>query len=161
MRLTFWMASRVQLTGVSDADHTTCKYDSKNVAGYCFNYKRAAISWSSKKQACGATSSTEAELHDLSVATKEALHLQARLQTLGRPACATLSFHLDDSARLTTLCSNSRTYTHMTLLKRTSQRINIRYMFKERMCWIFLCIVDRCMSYVFCHLNDAEFRETL
>ncbi len=90
MGLTFWRDSRAHLTGFSDADYATCTDDRKSVAGYCFNYGSAAISWSSKKQTCVATSSTEAELHALSEATKEALHLQAVLETLGRPASATL-----------------------------------------------------------------------
>ena len=88
--LSFWRASRAHLIGFSDADYATCKDDRNSVAGYCFNYGSAAISWSSKKQTCVATSSTEAELHALSEATKEAPHPQALLQTLGRPASATL-----------------------------------------------------------------------
>ena len=86
--LTFWRASRAHLTGFSVADYATCKDDLKS--GYCFNFGSAAISWSSKKQTCVATCSTEAELHALSEAIKETLHLQAILQTLGRPASATL-----------------------------------------------------------------------
>ena len=58
--------------------------------GYCFNYGSGAISWSSKKQTCVATSMTEAELHALSEALKETLHLQAILCTLGRRTNATM-----------------------------------------------------------------------
>ena len=97
---TFWRASRAHLTGFSDYDYATCKDDHKSVAGYCFNYGSAAISYSSKKQTCVATSFTEAELHALNEASKEALHLQAILQTLGRPASATLMCHSQSSLAL-------------------------------------------------------------
>ena len=81
VELTYWRASRPHLTGFSNADYATCNVDRKSVAGY---------SWSSKKQTCVATSSTEAELHALSDATQEVLHMQAILGALGLLASETL-----------------------------------------------------------------------
>ena len=74
--------------------------DLKILAGDWFNYGSATISWSSKRQTCVATASTEAELHALSAATKEALHLQAILETLGRPASATLKRDSQSQSKL-------------------------------------------------------------
>ncbi len=92
--------SGAHVTSFSDADYATNKVDRKSVAGYYFNYGSVAISWSSKKQTCVPTSSTEAELHTPSKATKEALLLQTILETLGRPASATLMFDLQSSLAL-------------------------------------------------------------
>ena len=71
------------LTGYSDADYASCKDDRKSVNGYCFNYGSGAISWSAKTQTRVATSTTEAEVHALSEAAKEALHLQGSLECIG------------------------------------------------------------------------------
>ena len=48
-----------------------------------FQYRSGAISWSVKKQTCMDTSTTEAEVHVLSEAIKEALHLQGILECIG------------------------------------------------------------------------------
>ncbi len=89
-RLRYWRPSGPHLTGFSDADCATCKEDRKSMAGHCFNFGSASISWSSKKQTCLATSSIETELLALSEATNEARHLRTILETLGRPAPANL-----------------------------------------------------------------------
>ncbi len=69
---------------------TACKEDSNCVAGYRFSYSSAAISWSSRKHTYVETTSTDAELHALSEATKAALHLQAILEILSRLPSAKL-----------------------------------------------------------------------
>ena len=49
------------LVGYSDADWAGCKMDRKSTSGTCQFLGRSLVSWSSKKQNCVASSSTEAE----------------------------------------------------------------------------------------------------
>ena len=74
----------------------------QSVTGYCFNYGSGAISWSAKKQTCVATSTTEAEVHALSEAVKEALHLQGILECIGETKQTTI---LSDSQSCLALIS--------------------------------------------------------
>ena len=79
------------LTGYSDADYASCKDDRKSVTGYCFSYNRSgAISWSAKKQTCVATSTTEVEVHALSEAVKQTLHLSGILECIGETKQTTI-----------------------------------------------------------------------
>ena len=73
--ITYWRNCEAHWTGYTDADYASCKDDRQSVTGYCFSYGSGGISWSAKKQTCMATSTTEAEVHALSEAVKEALHL--------------------------------------------------------------------------------------
>jgi len=49
------------LIGYSDADYGGCKIDRKSTSGTCHLLGSSLVSWHSKKQACVALSTTEAE----------------------------------------------------------------------------------------------------
>ena len=100
--ITYWRDCEAHLTGYPDADYASCKDDSKSVTGYCFNYGSGAIPWSVKKQTCVATSTTEAEVHALSEAVKEALHLQGILECISETKQTTI---LSDSQSCLALIS--------------------------------------------------------
>ena len=100
--ITYWRDCEAHLTGYSDADYASCEDDRKSVTGYCFNYGSVAIFWSAKKQTCVATSTTEAEVHGLSEAVKEALHLQGILECIGETKQTT---NLSDSQSCLALIS--------------------------------------------------------
>jgi len=53
--------SLIHLVGYSDSDFAGCKLDRKNTSGTCDLLGSSLISWHSKKQACVALSSGEAE----------------------------------------------------------------------------------------------------
>ena len=89
--IAYWRNCKLaHLTGYSDADYASCKYDRKSVTGFCFSYVTCAIWWSVKKQTCVATSTTEAEVHALSEAAKEALHTQGILECIGETKRTTI-----------------------------------------------------------------------
>ena len=81
--ITYWRNCEAHLTGYSDADYPSCKDDRKSVNGYCFSYRSCKISWLATKQTCVSTSTTEADVHALSEAVNEALHLQGILECTG------------------------------------------------------------------------------
>ena len=66
--------------------------------GVVFNFCRAAVSWSSKKQPTVALSSCEAELMALSEAAKEAMYLQDFLEELGLSSGQPMSLGCDNQA---------------------------------------------------------------
>ena len=74
MGIAYWRNCEAHLTGYSGEDYASCKNDSESVTGYCFSYGSGAISWSVMKQTRVVTT-TEAKVHALSEAVKEALHL--------------------------------------------------------------------------------------
>src|SRR5664279_4378020 len=55
------MGTSFDLIGYSDSDWAGDKVDRKSTSGACQFLGRSLVSWSSKKQNCVATSSTEAE----------------------------------------------------------------------------------------------------
>jgi hypothetical protein len=66
-----------------DADHGADLETRRSVTGYIFRLGGGAISWSSKKQATVAVSSTEAEYMAMSSAAREAIWLRSLLGALG------------------------------------------------------------------------------
>ena len=70
------------LEGYSDADWGAGE-DRKSISGYVFTLAGGAISWSSKKQATTALSTTEAEYIALVQAAKESIWIQRLLHELG------------------------------------------------------------------------------
>ena len=69
--------------GYSDADWAGDKNSRKSVSGNVFLYSNGAISWSSRRQRCVATSTTEAEYVACSNAGKQAKWLRGLLEDLG------------------------------------------------------------------------------
>lgn len=67
------------LVGYSDADWASDSIDRKSVSGYVFKIFDNCVSWSSKKQATVATSSSEAEYIALSSAASEAIWIRGIL----------------------------------------------------------------------------------
>eukprot|EP00965_Chrysotila_dentata_P103397 3412792-Pleurochrysis_carterae.AAC.1 len=84
------------LRGYSDSDWAT----RHSTSGYVFTYNRAAISWSSKKQAAVALSSCEAEIVAASEATKEAVYLRALLADLGCARDSPTSLAMDNKCAI-------------------------------------------------------------
>jgi len=70
--------------------------DWKSISGYCFNLGSGAISWSSRKQATVADSSTEVEYVTADHATKEAMWLQTLLSLIGFPQKQPTLIHCDN-----------------------------------------------------------------
>ena len=68
--------------GYSDADWAGDKDTRKSVSGNAFLYGNGAISWSSRRQRCVATSTTEAEYIACSNAGKQAKWLRGLLEDL-------------------------------------------------------------------------------
>lgn len=70
------------LQGFSDADWAGLPDDRKSTSGFCLFFGNNPISWSSKKQATVARSSTEAEYRDLAQASAELVWICQLLQDL-------------------------------------------------------------------------------
>ena len=66
----------IKIIGYTDADWAGDIEKRKSTSGFIFLLGNGAISWGSKKQACVALSTTEAEYVALSQATREAIWLQ-------------------------------------------------------------------------------------
>ena len=87
--------------GFSDADWGGDLDDRKSTSGYMFKLGGAAVSWRSKKQACVALSTAEAEYIALTSAAQESLWLHqllADLQKKKEPAKAMVIFEDNQSA---------------------------------------------------------------
>ena len=71
-----------------------------------------AISWVARRQTCVSTSTNEAELHALSEAVKEAVHLRGILDTLGEFIATTLFTDSQSCLALATRDDNSANTKH-------------------------------------------------
>lgn len=80
--ITFDGKRELVLEGYSDADWGSGE-DRKSISGYVFMLTGGAISWSSKKQATTALSTTEVEYIALIQAAKESIRIQGLLNELG------------------------------------------------------------------------------
>ena len=74
-----------------------------------------AISWAARRQTCVATSTTVAELHALSEAVKEVVHLRGILNTLGESIATTLFTDSQSCLALATRDDNSAKTKHLQL----------------------------------------------
>ncbi|PQM43482.1 hypothetical protein VC83_09609 [Pseudogymnoascus destructans] len=72
------------LCGYSDSDYAGDHIDRHSISGYIFMLNRGPISWTSAKQRCVATSTTEAEYIALCEASKQGQWLRTLLQEIGR-----------------------------------------------------------------------------
>lgn len=73
-----------KLHGFSDADYAGDHLDRRSVTGHLYLLSRGLVSWSSSKQKCVATSTTEAEYIALSEASKQGQWIRALLKELKR-----------------------------------------------------------------------------
>ena len=73
-----------RLHGFCDADYAGDQVDKRSVTGHIFLLNRGPVSWSSTKQRCVATSTTEAEYIALSEASKHGQWLRTLLKELNR-----------------------------------------------------------------------------
>ena len=89
--ITFMKCDDTGLNGYTDSDYASCKDDRRSITGFCFIVGSGSISWAARQQTCVATSTTEAEIHALSEAVKEAVHLRGILDTL-EESIATILF---------------------------------------------------------------------
>ena len=86
------------LKGFSDSDWAGSVDDRKSTSGNCFILGTGAISWSSKKQATVALSSTEAEYVAVSASTWQAVWLRGVLQDLGEVQTKATSIKCDNQS---------------------------------------------------------------
>ena len=109
---TFMKCDDTGLIGYTDSDYASCKDDRRSDTGFCFNVGSGATSWAARRQTWAATSTTEAELHALSEAGKEAVHLQGILDTLGESIATTLFTDSQSCLALATRDDNSAKTKH-------------------------------------------------
>ena len=89
-----------ELFGYSDADWAGDVDTQRSTSGYVFQIGSSTISWSSKKQATVAKSSTEAEYVALSSATQEAVWLHSLMGDLGRQVDAPTIIYEDNQGAI-------------------------------------------------------------
>ena len=75
---------RYKLIGYTDSDWAGCMKDRKSTSGYVFSIGSGAVSWSSKKQATVALSSSEAEYIATSATTCQVIWLRRLLGELNQ-----------------------------------------------------------------------------
>jgi len=75
--------SHIHLTGYSDSDFAGCKMDRKNTSGICHLLGSSLIFWHSKKQACVALSTAEAEYIAAESCCAQILWLKQQLANFG------------------------------------------------------------------------------
>ncbi|WVZ76289.1 hypothetical protein U9M48_024276 [Paspalum notatum var. saurae] len=73
----------LSLRGFSDADHAGCQIDRKSTSGICQFLRTSLVSWSSRKQACVALSTTEAEYVAAASCCPQLLWIKATLSDFG------------------------------------------------------------------------------
>ncbi|WVZ64512.1 hypothetical protein U9M48_014014 [Paspalum notatum var. saurae] len=83
--LGLWYSSGsfLSLRGFSDADHASCRIDRKSTSGTCQLLGTSLVSWSSRKQASVALSTTEAEYVAAASCCSQLLWMKATLSDFG------------------------------------------------------------------------------
>ena len=94
-------SSTEKLYGFADADWAGDAEDRKSTSGYCFLLCGGTVSWSSKKQACVALSTAEAEYLALGAATQEAIWLRQVLESYGGCSDQPTEIFEDNQAAIT------------------------------------------------------------
>ncbi|PKU61819.1 Retrovirus-related Pol polyprotein from transposon TNT 1-94 [Dendrobium catenatum] len=90
------------LPSYSDADWASDSTDRKSISGFCTFMGPNLISWTVKKQATVAKSSTEAEYRSLSAATSDVLWLRRLAAELHLPQPAPTVIHCDNTSAIAT-----------------------------------------------------------
>ena len=75
----------VKPIGYVDADYAACKDTRKSTSGYVFTMAGTPVSWSSKRQATVALSTTEAEYISLSWASQQSRWMHSWYEEIGFP----------------------------------------------------------------------------
>lgn len=97
--LTFKGSAGLTVLGYCDSDYAADRDTRRSTTGFIFTLAGGAITWSSKRQATVAASTTEAEYVAAASAVKEALWLRNLLSDLGVPH-KTIDIHGDNQAAL-------------------------------------------------------------
>ena len=92
--------TRNHLVGYSDSDWAGDIDTRRSTSGYSFLIGCSLVSWSSRKQATVAKSSTEAEYVALSFATQEAIWLRRLLRSIGCSADSTTTIYEDNQGAI-------------------------------------------------------------
>jgi len=87
------------LIGFCDSDYAGDLQTRRSTSGFVFLYLGGPVSWASRRQACVALSTTEAEFVAAAEATKEAVWLQQLLSELGINHRSTL-LHCDNQSAI-------------------------------------------------------------
>jgi len=127
------------LEGYSDADFAAGE-DRKSISGYVFTLANGAVSWSSKKQATVALSTTEAEYIALVQATKESIWIQRLLGELGRQATGAQTLYGDNQGAIA-LASNPEYHAR-------TKHIDIQYHFIRE------CVENGVIKLQYCPTED-------
>ncbi|PKU71322.1 Retrovirus-related Pol polyprotein from transposon TNT 1-94 [Dendrobium catenatum] len=90
----------LELRTYTDADWASDSSDRKSISGYCSFLGPTIISWTVKKQATVAKSSTEAEYRALSAATSEVLWLRRLAEELNIPQPAPTPIYCDNTSAI-------------------------------------------------------------
>lgn len=92
----------IKLVGWSDSDYAGQLDTRKSTSGVCFSLHNngACISWMSKLQPTVATSTAEAEINAATEASKEAVHLQQLLASMGFPQSLPTTIWVDNQAAI-------------------------------------------------------------
>ncbi|PKU77531.1 Retrovirus-related Pol polyprotein from transposon TNT 1-94 [Dendrobium catenatum] len=90
----------LELHSYSDADWASDSMDRKSISGFCSYLGPNLISWTVKKQATVAKSSTEAEYRSLSAATSEVIWLRRLVAELHIPQTSPTTIHCDNPSAI-------------------------------------------------------------
>ncbi|PKU59636.1 Retrovirus-related Pol polyprotein from transposon TNT 1-94 [Dendrobium catenatum] len=90
----------LELHSYSDADWASDSSDRKSISGFCTFLGPNLISWTVKKQATVAKSSTEAEYRSLSAATSEVIWLRRLATELHLPQPEPTTIHCDNTSAI-------------------------------------------------------------
>ncbi|CAK9797029.1 Copia protein [Anthophora quadrimaculata] len=124
------------LIGFADADWAQNRFDRKSNSGYLFKYYGAPISWSCRKQACVALSSTEAEYVALAEASQEGLWIRRLLEDFTGKVQERTPIYEDNQSCLKLICNNK--FNHRT------KHIDTKYHFVKEL------QVQGIMDYQYC-----------
>ena len=124
-----------ELVGYSDSDWAGDVDTRRSTSGYTYHIGRSLVSWSSRKQATVAKSSTEAEYVALSFATQEAIWLRRLMSSIGCSA-ASPTVIFEDNQGAIELSRNPKhhnrtkhidTSFHFTRERVISQEVSVQY----------------------------------